>query len=199
MLAMHLRGDAFTPEQKARNFAYYEPLTVRDSSLSACTQAVIAAEVGHLDLAYDYLAEAALIDLQRPGAQHRRTACTSRRWPGTWIARRRRVRRHASATPTGCAFAPRLPPALSRISFGLGWQGRQLRVEITRGGGGVPAGRRRRRCGCAHHGEQVALADAPGGAPDPDPLNRSSRSSSRTAGRPGRATPAAEGDPLVRS
>ena len=30
VLAMHLRGDAFTPEQKARNFAYYEPLTVRD-------------------------------------------------------------------------------------------------------------------------------------------------------------------------
>src|SRR5258706_8384349 len=63
VLAMHLRGDAFTPEQKARNFAYYEPLTVRDSSLSASTQAVLAAEVGQLDLAYDYLGEAALVDL----------------------------------------------------------------------------------------------------------------------------------------
>ncbi|MGH3804577.1 MAG: family 65 glycosyl hydrolase, partial [Pseudonocardiaceae bacterium] len=38
VLAMHLRGDAFTPEQKARNMAYYEARTVRDSSLSACTQ-----------------------------------------------------------------------------------------------------------------------------------------------------------------
>ena len=47
VLALHLRGDAFSAEQKARNFAYYEALTVRDSSLSACTQAVIAAEVGH--------------------------------------------------------------------------------------------------------------------------------------------------------
>ena len=56
VLAMHARGDAFTDEQKARNFAYYEALTVRDSSLSACTQAVLAAEVGHLGLAYDYLA-----------------------------------------------------------------------------------------------------------------------------------------------
>ena len=51
VLAMHLCGDAFTPEQKPRNFDYYEALTVRDSSLSACTQAVIAAEVGHLELA----------------------------------------------------------------------------------------------------------------------------------------------------
>ena len=64
VLAMYMRPDAFTEEQKARNFAYYEPLTVRDSSLSACTQAVIAAEVGQLDLAHDYLAEAALMDLR---------------------------------------------------------------------------------------------------------------------------------------
>src|SRR5205823_10955024 len=63
VLALHLRGDAFSNEAKARDFAYYEALTVRDSSLSAGTQAVIAAEVGHLELAYDYFAEAALIDL----------------------------------------------------------------------------------------------------------------------------------------
>ena len=37
VLAMYVCGDAFTAEQKARDFEYYEPLTVRDSSLSACT------------------------------------------------------------------------------------------------------------------------------------------------------------------
>ena len=37
---------------------------MRDSSLSAATQAVIAAEVGHLDLALDYTGEAALMDLR---------------------------------------------------------------------------------------------------------------------------------------
>ena len=63
MLAMHLRGDAFTAEEKARNFAYYEALTVRDSSLSSSTQSIIAAEVGLLQLAHDYLGEAALMDL----------------------------------------------------------------------------------------------------------------------------------------
>ena len=63
VLAMQLRPDAFPPEQMARNFGYYEAITVRDSSLSACTQAVVAAWTGHLDLAYDYLAEAALVDL----------------------------------------------------------------------------------------------------------------------------------------
>jgi alpha,alpha-trehalose phosphorylase len=63
VLAMALRSDAFTDAQKARNFAYYEQITVRDSSLSAATQSIIAAEVGHLELAHDYLAEAALMDL----------------------------------------------------------------------------------------------------------------------------------------
>src|SRR5262249_22217664 len=46
VLALHWRGDAFSDEEKARDFAYYESLTVRDPSLSASTQAVIAAEVG---------------------------------------------------------------------------------------------------------------------------------------------------------
>lgn len=63
VLAMHVRGDVFTDDEKARNFAYYEARTVRDSSLSAGTQAVLAAEVGHLGLAFDYLVEAAFTDL----------------------------------------------------------------------------------------------------------------------------------------
>ncbi len=63
VLALHLRGDAFDARDKARNFDFYERLTVRDSSLSACSQAVVAAEVGHLRLAYDYLGEAALMDI----------------------------------------------------------------------------------------------------------------------------------------
>jgi alpha,alpha-trehalose phosphorylase len=36
---------------------------VRDSSLSACTQGDRAAGLGHLELAYDYLGEATLMDL----------------------------------------------------------------------------------------------------------------------------------------
>ncbi len=64
VLAMHWLSHQFTPEEKARNVDYYERRTVRDSSLSACTQAVLCAEVGHLELAHDYAREAALIDLR---------------------------------------------------------------------------------------------------------------------------------------
>src|SRR4051794_10926587 len=64
VMALHLRGDAFTHAEKVADFAYYEARTVRDSSLSAAQQAVIAAETGHLQLAHDYWGEAALTDLQ---------------------------------------------------------------------------------------------------------------------------------------
>jgi alpha,alpha-trehalose phosphorylase len=63
VIAPFYAGEYFSPEEKARDFAFYERLTVRDSSLSACIQAAVAAETGHVELAYDYFAEAALLDL----------------------------------------------------------------------------------------------------------------------------------------
>ena len=128
ILAMHLRGDAFTDEQKARNFEYYEGLTVRDSSLSACTQAVLAAEVGHLDLAYDYLAEAALMDLD--DLEHTtRDGLHIASLAGTWIgavAGFGGMRDHGGVL----SFMPRLPQALSRLAFRLTFRGRRLLVDI---------------------------------------------------------------------
>ncbi len=97
VLAMHMRSEAFTPEQKLKNFDYYEALTVRDSSLSACTQAVIAAEVGHLDLAYDYLGEAALMDL-RDLEHNTRDGVHIASLAGTWIVL---VMRFRGAAPRG--------------------------------------------------------------------------------------------------
>ncbi|MGH2967238.1 MAG: glycoside hydrolase family 65 protein, partial [Solirubrobacterales bacterium] len=129
VLALHLRGDAFTPEEKARNFAYYEALTVRDSSLSACTQAVIAAEMGHLELAYDYFAEAALMDLD--DVEHNsRDGLHIASLAGAWIvavAGFGGMRDHDGAL----SFAPRLPERLTRLAFGISFRERRLRVELS--------------------------------------------------------------------
>jgi alpha,alpha-trehalose phosphorylase len=166
VLAMQLRPDAFSSEQLARNFAYYEAVTVRDSSLSACTQATVAARTGHLDLAYDYLAEAALVDLNNlaGNTDHGMHIASM---AGSWNAI---VAGFGGMEfdSSGLAFAPFLPPALSKISFGLGWQGRQLRVSITADGAeyrlvsGPPMRLR-------HHGAPIALADAPVLRPLPNP------------------------------
>ena len=127
VLAMHVRGDAFTLEQKAANFAYYEALTVRDSSLSACTQAVIAAEVGCLDLAYAYACEAALMDLHDL-EQNTRDGLHIASLAGAWIA----LVAGFGGMRDGeelLAFAPRLPPQLTRLAFTLIQRGMRLRVE----------------------------------------------------------------------
>ena len=130
VLAMHLRGDAFTPEQKAANFDYYEPLTVRDSSLSACTQAVIAAEVGYLELAHDYAAEAALMDLDNL-ERNTRDGLHIASLAGSWIALVAGLG-GMRARGESLGFAPRLPHGISRLAFCLVFQGRNLYVETTR-------------------------------------------------------------------
>ncbi len=129
VLAMFLCGHAFTAEQKARNFDYYEALTVRDSSLSACTQAVMAAEVGHLELAFDYLGEAALMDL-RDLEHNTRDGVHIASLAGTWVALIGGFGglRHLGRT---VAFAPRLPGDLTRLAFTLLIRGQRLRVEVT--------------------------------------------------------------------
>jgi alpha,alpha-trehalose phosphorylase len=129
VLAMHLRGDAFTDEEKARNFAYYENLTVRDSSLSACTQAVIAAEVGHLGLAHDYLVEAALMDLD--DLEHNtRDGLHVAALAGTWIALVAGFAGLRERRGT-LAFSPRLPTGITRLVITLSMRQRRLRIEIT--------------------------------------------------------------------
>jgi alpha,alpha-trehalose phosphorylase len=130
VLALHWRGDAFTEEEKARDFDYYEPLTVRDSSLSASTQAVVAAEVGHLELSYDYFGEAALMDLH--DLEHNtRDGVHIASLAGSWIAAVAGfggMRDHDGFL----TFAPRLPARLERLAFGLRFRGRRLKVEATK-------------------------------------------------------------------
>jgi alpha,alpha-trehalose phosphorylase len=130
VLALHWRGDAFSDEEKARDFAYYEGLTVRDSSLSACTQAVIAAEVGHVELGYDYFREAALLDLD-DFERNTRDGLHIASLAGVWIAAVAGfggMRDHDGKL----IFAPRLPAGLERLAFRLLFRGRRLKVEVTR-------------------------------------------------------------------
>ena len=130
VLAMHWFGEVFTAEQKARNFDYYERLTVGDSSLSACTQAIVAAEVGHLDLAYQYTQEAALIDLldlHRNVGDGLHMASLGGAWSAMveGFGGLRQVDGMLSLHPV-------LPPALSAMTFRLQWQGVRLRAAVTR-------------------------------------------------------------------
>ncbi len=158
VLALQTRGDYFTDEQKLRNFDYYEALTVRDSSLSACTQAVIAAEVGHLELAYDYYREAAEMDLN--DLEHNtRDGVHIASLAGAWIAAVGGfggMRDHEG----DLRFKPRLPSQLTRLAFRVTFRGRGILVSIThpRASYTLLSGD---RLTITHHGEELELGPEP--------------------------------------
>ncbi len=129
VLAMHWRSHAFTPEQMARNLDYYERRTTRDSSLSACTQAVMCAAVGHLELAHDYTYEAALIDLRD---LHDNTAdgLHMASLAGAWTAL---VAGFGGLRDDEgiLELDPHLPDGIDRLCFRLRW--RNFRITVDAG------------------------------------------------------------------
>lgn len=127
VLAMHWCPEEFTAEQKARNVDYYERITVRDSSLSACTQAVMCAEVGHLGTAHDYAWEAALVDLRDLHA-NTRDGLHMASLAGAWSAI---VEGFGGLRERGgvLALAPRLPEGITSLRFRLRHSGVRLLVE----------------------------------------------------------------------
>jgi alpha,alpha-trehalose phosphorylase len=129
VLAMFLLGNEFSDEQKRRNFDYYDPLTTGDSSLSACVQSIIAAEIGNERQALEYFQYALLMDLGNVAGNasdgvHIASAA------GVW-----------SSLVFGfggvrdfdgrLSFTPRLPRAWNELAFPLRFCGRQLRVKLT--------------------------------------------------------------------
>jgi alpha,alpha-trehalose phosphorylase len=163
VLALHVCGDSFTDEQKLANFDYYEPLTVRDSSLSACTQAIVAAEVGYPELAYGYFREAALMDLD--DLEHNvRDGVHIASLAGAWSAA---VAGFGGMRDEGemLSFRPQLPEAITRLAFRLCYRGATIGVEIEREHATyrLIAGE---QAELRHHGSTVALTkDGPATLP----------------------------------
>jgi alpha,alpha-trehalose phosphorylase len=128
VFAIYACSDCFDKDQKRRDFDYYEAITVRDSSLSAPIQGIVAAEVGHLDLAYDYFRETALIDLLDL-ADNTADGLHLASLAGAWltaVAGFGGMRDHGDTL----SFSPRLPDPLTRLSFRLLYRGRRLEVVV---------------------------------------------------------------------
>ena len=156
VLALYTCGDRFTDEQKQRAFAYYEPLTVRDSSLSACVQAIVAAETGHLELAYDYLGEAAFMDLH--DLEHNtRDGLHIASLAGSWMALVAGFGGFRDFDGD-LSFAPRLPPGVTRLAFRIGVAAGRVLVEVDPDGVTytLQAGE---RLTLSHFGDELTVVD----------------------------------------
>jgi alpha,alpha-trehalose phosphorylase len=129
VLAMVLFPESFTRAQTERNFEYYERITVRDSSLAACAQAVMAARCDHLGLAFDYAAEATLIDLQ--DLEHNvGDGLHMASLAGAWLAFVFGLGGMANRTDV-LEFEPKLPEGLTRYAFSIRYREHCLHVAVT--------------------------------------------------------------------
>jgi alpha,alpha-trehalose phosphorylase len=132
VLAMFLQWADFSAEEKRRAFDFYDPITTGDSTLSACVQGIMAAEVGYGKAALEHFTDALFIDLDDT---HGNTidgvhiASTG----GVWSSL---VCGFAGMRDQGALpfFDPRLPSEWDRLSFHLKLQGRLLFVDLSHDG-----------------------------------------------------------------
>lgn len=128
VLAEFLRPGEFDPATKRADFEYYDPITTGDSSLSAVMQAIMAAEVGHQDMALGYFRSGLYTDLAdthmnaSDGAHIASTA-------GIW---RCLVSGFAGLRDDGeLSFDPRLPTEWTHLEFPLSYRGSRVRVHLS--------------------------------------------------------------------
>ncbi|NMH64616.1 glycoside hydrolase family 65 protein [Shewanella salipaludis] len=131
VLAMYLADDEFSIEQKARDLAYYEPLTTHDSTLSSCIHSIEYAETGDLPKAYDYFQASARMDLDNLHGNSEygvHTACMAGAWNSLvfgFLGLRMR--------DSGLHFHPQLPQHWRGIHIKLRYRQRLLSVSLQAG------------------------------------------------------------------
>ncbi|MEM8908270.1 MAG: family 65 glycosyl hydrolase domain-containing protein, partial [Bacteroidota bacterium] len=82
---LYLLEDRFDEATIRRNFDYYEPRTVHESSLSPCVHAILAAKLGKKEKAYQFYLRTARLDLDDYN-NDTEDGCHITSMAGTWMA-----------------------------------------------------------------------------------------------------------------
>ncbi|WP_150270051.1 glycoside hydrolase family 65 protein [Paenibacillus tepidiphilus] len=130
VMALFLLGEQFSIEDKKRNYAYYEPLTTHDSSLSPCIHSIVSAEIGDLRGAYAYFGHTVRMDLDDIN-RNAKDGLHMAAMAGSWMSI---VNGFAGMRQSGgkLRFAPALPEEWAGYRFKVTFRGRLLEVEINR-------------------------------------------------------------------
>ncbi|MBN2388582.1 MAG: glycoside hydrolase family 65 protein [Anaerolineales bacterium] len=134
VLMLSLFSERYPTETKSANWEYYESRTEHGSSLSTCSYALIAAQLGKVDWAYQYFMKTATIDLAGEAKQYVGELYIGGTHPagngGAWM----------SAVFGLCgihcvdlciAINPHLPAHWSKVTLPIICQGQMLRITLT--------------------------------------------------------------------
>jgi kojibiose phosphorylase len=135
VMMLNLFRDRYSTEVKKANWKYYEPRTEHGSSLSACAYAMVAADIGKLEWAYDYFLKTAKIDMEAKYKIYVGTIFMGGSHPaangGAWMTAVfgfGGVRADAETV----AINPRLSKKWNTLQFNLMYKGDRFGIKITR-------------------------------------------------------------------
>jgi nigerose phosphorylase len=125
----------FAAAIKKANWDYYEPRTEHGSSLSACAYAMVAAEFGNLEYAYEYFLKTAKIDLEAKYKVYVGSVFMGGSHPaangGAWMTAVFGFG-GVQADEKRVAVNPRLCRKWKRLQFYLAYKGDGFRMDITK-------------------------------------------------------------------
>lgn len=122
--------DRFDLDTLKRNFDFYEPMTVHESSLSPCVHVILGSRLGYKEKAYELYLRTARLDLDDYN-NDTEDGCHITSMAGTWMSivkgfggmRVKDGKLH---------FDPFIPDQWKSYSFRLDFRGRIIRVNISR-------------------------------------------------------------------
>ncbi|MGM9975165.1 MAG: family 65 glycosyl hydrolase domain-containing protein [Clostridiaceae bacterium] len=123
-------GDEYDLETKKRNFDFYEPRTVHESSLSPCIYSIIAGEIGYHDKAYELYLRTARLDLDNYN-NDTDDGLHITSMAGTWMSI---VYGFGGMKLKGSelSFSPFIPKTWEEYSFNIMFRNRLLKVSVNK-------------------------------------------------------------------
>ena len=118
---LYFLGHLYDRETKKRNFDFYEPMTVHESSLSPCVHSVLAAELGYHDKAVDMYRRTARLDLDNLN-RDTQDGLHITSMAGSWLAIAQGFA--GMCTVEGLSLSPFLPKEWQGYSFQFQYRGR---------------------------------------------------------------------------
>ncbi|WP_414838492.1 glycoside hydrolase family 65 protein [Carnobacterium sp. TMP28] len=123
-------GDTFTIEEKERNFDFYEPMTVHESSLSPSIHAILAAELGKKEKAVEFYAQTARLDLDNYN-NDTEDGLHITSMSGGWLTIVQGFAGMRTAQET-LSFKPFCPDNWDGYNFTIKYRSRLLHIKVTK-------------------------------------------------------------------
>lgn len=124
--------DDFSLEELERNYNFYEPFTVHESSLSPCVHSILAAKLGKEDKSYEFYNRAARLDLDDYN-NDTEDGCHITSMAGTWMSIVKGFG-GMKVKNNQLHFKPFLPSHWNSYAFKINFRETQLEVNVGKKG-----------------------------------------------------------------